>query len=191
MSYAGNFLKAHGQICTIERVMPVTSRVSIKRSTKSTNNIGNREALWEGLILADAGLQSGDVITIGTDHYLIQSVNHDSASGEDIFFAAKANAVLTHKRYVETVDENGNIIQVWQTLNSNVYSYCDVDFYRLLQYDIGLFDPTKYIFQMSKSLGVAKLDRFVLNGINYQVANVDDIVLTGIVRVQLESDTRP
>jgi hypothetical protein len=191
MSYAANFLKAHGQICTIERDVPITSRVSIKRTTKSTNNVGNREALWEGLILADAGLQSGEILTIGADKYLIQSVNHDPASGEDVFFAAKTNVVLTHKRYVETVDENGNIVQEWQTLHSNVYSYCDVDFYRLLQYDIGLFDPTKYIFQVSKSLGVAKLDRFVLNDVNYQVANIDDIVLTGIARIQLESDTRP
>lgn len=194
MSYASKFLKAHGEDCTINRNPIVTTKASIKRSTKSSNNLGNREALWEGLILRTAGALSGDILTIGSDNYLLQSINSDYASGEDGFFAAKTNAVLIHKRYGNSVDSNGNLVQAWETLKDNVYGYGEVVTYTLRQYDPGLLPQTRYIFQVPKSLGIIELDRMIYGtGDNnkYQVESIDDIALKGVVRIQLSKDTRP
>jgi len=190
MSYAETFLKAHGQDAVIQRAIPQNTKVSIKRSTKSSRDLGSREGYWEGLVLADAGLQSGEVLTIGIDNYLVQSVNLDPASGEHAFFAAKANAMITHKQLDETVDENNNLIRTWKTLNSNVAAYGEIVTYQLRQFDPGLLSQTRYIFQVPKSIGVIELDRIIYNGSNYQVDSIDDVALKGIVRIQLSVDVR-
>jgi hypothetical protein len=191
MSYAGKFLKSKGQGCTINRTPAATSKVSIKRSTRSSRDLGSREAYWEGLILADALLQSGEVLTIGADKYLVQSVNADPASAEHAFFAAKCNAILQHKREEETLDENNNPIKIWATINADVDAYGEIVTYQLRQFDPGLLEQTRYIFQVPKSLGVLELDRIVYNGDNYQVVSIDDVALKGIDRIQLAVDLRP
>lgn len=197
MSYAGKYLKSKGQDCSINQTPAVTSKVSIKRSTRSSRDLGSREAYWEGLILADALLQSGEVIIIntdrGTEKYLTQSVNTDYASTEHAFFAAKCNAVLQHKRETETVDENNNPVKVWNDVNPdkpNIDAYGEIVTYQLRQFDPGLLEQTRYIFQVPKSLGVLELDRIVYNG-NLQVVSVDDVALKGVVRIQLAVDLRP
>lgn len=191
MSYAGNFLKAKGQVCTINRVTPVQSKVSIKRSTRSNRDLGVREAYWEGLILADSGLISGEVLTIGAEKYLVQSVNQDTASGEFAFFAAKCNMILQHMRYVEDTDENNNVIQEWQTITPDVPSYAEVVTYALRQYDPGLLEQTRYIIQVSKTIGAVLLDRFILPDGNYQVVSPNNVGLQGTSILQLGVDTRP
>ncbi len=194
MSYAGKFLKAHGQDCTINRNPAVTSKVSIKRSTRSSRDLGVREGYWEGLILASALLKSGEIVTIGADDYLTQSVNLDPESGEHAFFAAKCNAVLQHKRYIEDFDENNNIIKTWKTINGDVSAYGEIVTYRLRQEDPGLLDSTKYVFQVPKALGFVLLDRIIYGeGSNnkYQIDSIDDVALHGVVRLQLKADTRP
>ena len=193
MSYAGNFLKSKGQDCTINRTPTVTSKVSIKRSTRSSRDLGSREAYWEGLILADALLQSGEVLTIVSDKYLVQSVNADPMSTEHAFFSAKCNAVLQHKRETETLDENNNPIKVWADVNPampDVDAYGEIVTYALRQYDPGLLEQTRYIFQVPKSVGVQLQDRIVYNG-NLQVVSVDDVALKGVYRLQLAVDLRP
>jgi len=194
MSYAEKFLKAHGQTCTINRTPAATSKVSIKRSTRSSRDLGSREAYWEGLILADALLLSGEVLTIGADKYLTQSVNTDYASTEHAFFAAKCNAILQHKRETETLDANNNPVKKWEDVNEdvpNVDAYGEIVTYQLRQFDPGLLEQTRYIFQVPKSIGVLELDRIVYNGDNYQVVSIDDIGMRGVDRVQLGVDLRP
>ncbi len=193
MSYAGKFLKAKGQACTIKRTPVVTSKVSIKRSTRSSRDLGSREAYWEGLILADALLQSGEVVTIYSEKYLVQSANYDHGSNEYAFFAAKSNALLTHKRESEseTLDENNNPIKSWPTINTDVVAYGEIVTYRLRQEDPGLLDSTKYVFQVSKSIGAKILDRVIHNGENLKVSSVDNVGLPGVDRIQTEIDLRP
>lgn len=195
MSYAGKFLNAKGQSCTINRTTPANSKVSIRRSTKASRDLGIREGYWEGLILADAMLQSGEVLSItddrGTTKYLVQSVNTDFSSTEHAFFAAKCNAVLTHKRYTQTVDEDGNLVEGWQVLNAAVDAYGEIVTYRLRQEDPGLLDSTKYVFQVPKSISAQLLDRIVYNGNNYQVVSIDDVALEGLCRIQVQADVRP
>lgn len=190
MSYAGNFLKAHGQDCTIERTVPISSKVSLKRCTKSSRDLGSREAYWEGLILSNATLISGEILTIETNKYLVQSTNIDVASGECIFFAAISNATLTHKRLVETIDGSNNVIQQWQDINTNIYGYGEIVTYQLRQYDPGLLPQTRYIFQVPKSINVVELDRITYNDNNYKVESIDSIGLVGVVRIQLSTDIR-
>lgn len=191
MSYAEKYLKAHGQDCTIKRIPVVSSKVSIKRSTKSSRDLGSREAYWEGLILADSLLQSGEVLTIRSENYLVQSTNYDHASGEYSLFAAKSNATLIHKRETETLDENNNPVKVWSPINPEVVAYGEIVTSQLRQFDPGLLEQTRYIFQVPKSIGVLELDRIDYNGDNYQVASIDDVALKGIDRIQLAVDLRP
>jgi hypothetical protein len=190
MSYAAKFLISRGLDCTILRDTPITSKVSIKRSSNSATNPGNREALWEGLILADSNLQSGEVITIDSENYLIQSVNRDP-SRELAFFAAKSNAELEHKRYGKHVDEEHNVIQEWRTIHNNIYAYGEIVTAALRQYDPGLLPQTRYIFQVPKSLGIIERDRIIYSNSKYDVQSIDDIALKGVVRIQLSIDSRP
>jgi hypothetical protein len=191
MTYAGNFLRYRGTDCTILRDVAVNSKVSIKRSTKSSRDLGSREAYWEGLILADTLLQSGEILSIGSEKYLVQSTNIDPASGEQAFFAAKCNMILKHKRFVEDTDNNNNVIQEWQTINSDVPAYGEVVTYALRQFDPGLLDQTRYIIQVSKPIKALMLDRFVFDAKNYQVVSIDPVGMSGVVRLQLGIDTRP
>lgn len=197
MSYAGKFLKSKGQDCTINRLVPVQTKASIKRSTRSSRDLGVREAYWEGLILADSILQSGELVEIrnkkkqSIGKFLVQSANYDPASEETAFFAAKCNAIVQHKRYEESVDGSGNIVQDWVTKNADIPCYGQIITAQLRQEDPGLLDGTKYIFQVPKSLGVMPLDRFLYDGDNYQVTSVDSIGMAGVSRIQLSDDTRP
>ncbi len=194
MSYAGKYLKAKGQDCIINKTPAITTKVSIKQLTKSANNLGNREALREGLVLKTAGALSGDILTINTEKYIVQSINEDFASSEDAFFAAKCNAILVHKRLGESADTKGNVVQQWNIVNSNVNGYGEIITYTLRQYDPGLLPQTRYIFQVPKNLGIVELDRIIYgdgNNNTYKVESIDDIALKGVVRMQLSKDTRP
>lgn len=191
MSYASKFLTSRGQDCIIEREIPVETKVSIKRSTKASRDLGIREGYWEGLIVADSNLKSGEIISIRDIKYLIQSSNYDPQSKETAFFSAKCNIVFDHKRFIDDVDENFNPIQGWGDINDNGPSYGEVITSRLRQEDPGLLEGTIYILQVPKTLGVLELDRIIFSGKKYQVASIDEIGLDGVSRIQLETDLRP
>ncbi len=191
MSYARKFLLSRGELAIIERIPQIDTKVSIKRSTKSSRDLGAREGYWEGLIPIADSLQSGEIITIRDGKFLVQSVNYDHASEETAFFAAKCNAVLQHKRYIEDTDNGGHIIHEWRVINSDISCFGEIITYRLKQEDPGLLDGTKYTFQIPKSLGIELLDRLIFNGTNYQAVSIDDIGMTNVIRVQAGVDVRP
>ncbi len=190
MGYAAKYLQAYGQPCTILRTLAVQSYVSLKRASRGATSPGTREAYWEGLILAASSLASGEVFQIGSDKYLTLSAWADPATGELSVLVAKTNASLTHQRYVESVDGWGNIIQTWTTLNVDVPAFIEIVTYQLRQFDPGLLEQTRYIAQVPKSIGVAILDRFVLDEDNYQVVSINNAGLRGISILQLGIDTR-
>lgn len=189
MTYAEKFIKSKGQDCIINRLVPLNTKVSIKRSTSGTRDLGAREAFWQGLIPIEDNLLSGEYLSIKGKKYLVQTVSYDHASKECAFFCAKCNSIIQHKRYSETTDENYNTIYEWQTLNSDIGSYMEVVTYRLRQVDPGLLDSTKYTFDVSNALGVELLDRFVFNGENLKIDSIAP-VLENVVRVQASSDVR-
>ena len=188
-SYANKFLMAYGEEAIINRPTPINTKVSIKRSTRSSRDLGARESYWEGIISYDVSLLSGEIITIRNSPFLVQSVNHDPASGETAFFCAKCNAILCHKRIVETVDEDFHIITSWQTIKNDMPAFENIETYRLRQTPTGLLDSTKYVFQTSKAFDVQMLDRLVYNGKNYKPVSINDS-LSGIVEIQAAFDER-
>lgn len=198
VSYAKKFLMSRGQNCTIERTPLVTTKVSIKRSTKASRDLGIRAGYWEGLIPLEVNLISGEIIVVKSpnkeDKYLIQNSNYDPSSGETAFFSAKCNVVARHMRYVKDVDENYNPIQEWKDVNPDkVYIDCygEIINQKIRQEMPGLLEGTIYVFQMPKSLGLEKLDRIVYNNKNYQVVSIDSIGLDGVSMIQLSIDNRP
>jgi hypothetical protein len=188
MTYAGSFLQTHGTDISILRNPPVASKVSMKRSTNSTTYLGAREGYYSGLILLDSDLKSGEMFCIDNDKYLVQTALKSFGDGEIEFMAAKTNAVLELKRYDEDVDENGNIVQGWKSINSSIDSFGEIVTYSTRQADPGILEGTRYIFQVPKSIGVVMRDRIIYNGKNYDVISVDDIM--EIVRLQLAVDSR-
>lgn len=186
MSYVGKFLMAAGRPCTILRATPVNSYASLRRASRSTVR---GEAYWEGLILADTNLTSGDILQIGSDKFLIHYTY--ASSGELAWFGAKANAAVSVYRYAEFADENGNLIQNWQLAAENVPAYGEVVTAALRAQDPGLLPNTRLLLQVPKSVGVQVMDRIVLDGKNYQLDSLDDVMLQGIARLQLSEDLRP
>ncbi|MDR7856085.1 hypothetical protein [Tissierella sp.] len=198
MSYAEKFIYSKGQDCVIHREPNVETKVSKKRSTKASRDLGIREGYWEGLIPNEVDLLSGEIITIKDNKrdakYLVQSTNYDPQSMQTAFFSAKCNVTMRHMRFVDNVDDDYNPIQQWQDVdpdNVNIDCYGEAINQRLRQENPGLLESTIYILQIPKILGVKELDRIVFDGKNYQASSINDIGMSGILQVQLELDFRP
>lgn len=192
MTYAEKFLNSHGQTITIQRNPTVTTKASLKRSTKAVRDPGIRDSSWEGLVLPDSNLVSGEIFSVGTDKYLVQSANLDVASGAIAFFAAKVNSTLTPLRRTEELDDEYNLVVTWKwtPASTTIDAFGQVVTYALRQYDPGLLESSRYIFYLPSSYGVQVLDRLVLNGENLMVNAIDPLMLEGVVRVQAGTDTR-
>jgi hypothetical protein len=192
MTYAEKFLNSHGQTITIQRNPTVTTKASLKRSTKAVRDPGIRDSSWEGLVLPDSNLVSGEIFSVGTDKYLVQSANLDVASGAIAFFAAKVNSTLTPLRRTEELDDEYNLVVTWKwtPASTTIDAFGQVVTYALRQYDPGLLESSRYIFYLPSSYGVEVLDRLVLNGENLMVNAIDPLMLEGVVRVQAGTDTR-
>lgn len=192
MTYAEKYLNAHGQTITIQRTPSVTTKASLKRSTKAVRDPGIRDSSWEGLVLADSNLTSGEVFSLGMDKYLVQSANLDTASGAIAFFAVKVNAIVTPLRRTEELDDDFNMVVNWKWTpeGTTIDAFGQVVTYALRQYDPGLLESSRYIFYLPASFGVQVLDRLVLNGENFMVNAIDPLILEGVVRVQAGTDTR-
>jgi hypothetical protein len=192
MTYSSKFLQSKGQIATIQRTPTVTTKASLKRSTKAVRDPGIRDSSWEGLVLPDSNLAGGEIFYIDTDKYLVQSANFDVASGAITFFAVKVNAVVTPLRRTEDLDEDYNMTVEWKwtPTATTIDAFGQVVTYALRQYDPGLLESSRYIFYLPSSYGVQVLDRLVLNGENLMVNAIDPLMLEGVVRVQAGTDTR-
>lgn len=195
MSYAEKFIKSKGQDCIIERPVPIHTKVSIKRSTSGTRDVGIRAAYWQGLIPVKYNLLSGEYLSIKGKKYLVQTADLDHASKECAFYCAKCNCIINHQREIESgVDEWNQIIVEWQNVNSdlvNIPSYCEIVTYRMRQEDVGLLDNTKYTFQLPKTMDVQLLDRIVYNDEKLRVESINDTGLEGVLIIQVTDDVRP
>jgi hypothetical protein len=189
--YAARYLQAYGEKCEILRTSPVESYVSLRPSNRRTGSLSSRANAFEGLILSSSGLESGDVLCIGDQHYLVQIASRDPASREIAWFGVLVNATVTHKRLEKSIDDDGNITGTWKSLNSDVMAYGEVVTPGLRQYDPGLLDSTRYVFCVPAACGVQVEDRLGLNGTPLRVLQVDDILMPGVVRVQCGADVRP
>ncbi len=168
----------------------VTSKVSLKRATKAIRIYGAREAHWEGLILSDSELVSGEVFEANNMTFLVQSVNNDPATNELAWFAVTVNAILGHWRYEEYYDDDLNLIEEWVD-KGDIHAYGEIITAEMRQRDPGLLEGARYVFQCPKDADIQLLDRVVYEGESYMVEAADPIAMPGIVRVQAGIDTRP
>ncbi len=204
-SYATKYLKAKGQDCQIPRpIVGVASglgetydpeyryptKISLRRATKAIRIYGAREAHWEGLILSDSNLVSGEIFEANNMTFLVQSVNNDPATNELAWFAVTVNAVLGHWRFEKEYDENFNLIEEWVE-KGDVHSYGEIITAELRQRDPGLLEGARYVFQCPKDADIQLLDRVVFDDEPYMVEAVDPVAMPGIVRIQAGIDTRP
>lgn len=191
MNYTIKYLKSKGQDCSILRSPKNDStKISLKRATTAIRIYGAREAHWEGLVLPDSGLVSGEVFEANNMTFITQSVNKDPASGAFTWFAVTVNAVLEHWRFEEKVDDYGNITEEC-TDKGDIYAYGEIVTAELRQREVGLLEGTLYLFQIPQSAGVQILDRIVYEGKNYQVNSLDSVAMPGISRLQCGADQRP
>lgn len=191
MTYAGKFLKAHGQSYTILRDPEVMSFISMRRSTRAIRDYGAREAHWEALTLKSTNLASGELFKVASDIFLVQSATSDPASGELALFAVKTNCTLEHKQLTEDVDDSYNLKQEWKTKNAGLHAFGEIVTAELRTRDLGLLQGTRYIFQVPRKSKIAIFDRVVYDGSNYRVDAVNDIGMAGVVRIQVSEDNRP
>jgi hypothetical protein len=191
MTYAEKFIRSKGKQCTILRTPEVESYVSIKRSTKAIRDLSAREAYFDGLILLSSNLESGELFQIGSDKYITQTVYTDPASGEISFFAVKTNAVITHQVKTKSLDDDYNIIETWEDEDIDVAVFGTIITDSMRQYEPGLLDSARYLFQMSKDVSITERDRIVYDSKNLVVVSIDDIGLEGVYRLQAGLDTRP
>jgi hypothetical protein len=157
------------------------------KRVRTSGDVANRDGEWTGIILVDAMLVSGDVFTVNGESYLVQTA--PPSLGVQEWFAVKCNVTVEHKRLVEGKDDDGNDTQAWTSLGSTP-AWGQIVTARLRADDPGLLDQTRYIFQLPSSMGVQVLDRLVYNGRNYRVESIDDVAMSGVVRVQLGEDNR-
>lgn len=191
MDYADRFLKRKGEVATITSRTPVTtSKAMVSPSAKSGWRIGDRDAYWDGLILSDAALASGEVVAVGGKTLLILSIDTDPVSGQTKFTSARKNADLTWIRQSTSVDENFNVIITWPTISAGIPSFGQIVNAYLVQQDPGLLPTTKYLFYVPDTYAMQQMDRVVYNEKNCQVDSVDDVLLAGISRIQCSDDQR-
>jgi hypothetical protein len=157
------------------------------KRVRTSGDEAKRDGEWMGTALPDSALVSGDVFVVGSDSYLVQSVT--TYSGYLEWYAVKCNATVQLWRFAKTANGRGDITQTWTQLASTP-AWGQIVTAKLAQADPGLLDLAKYVFELPKSLGAKVLDRIVYNGRNYRVESVDDVAMSGVVRLQLGEDTR-
>lgn len=185
------FLRANGELVTIQRIPPVQFYVSLRRSTRATYSLISREHFFEGLIEAESNLQGGEYFIRRNETYLTQTTDFDKLSGELSVYAARTNAVIDIKRETETVDEDGNVVKTWEPIISALPAFVEIATRSLKQEDEGLLDTTIYTFQVPSSKDIQDLDRIVYEGKNYKLDSTDPTGMRGIKRLQVSPDFRP
>lgn len=189
MGYMTAYLKTYGQPTTILRTPPVATFASLAPARAQV--VGITQALWRGLALREDGLQPGEVLTV-TDvgDFLVLTARGDAASGETGIECLECNATVDWWRYVETVDEWGNIIREWQQLGTGIKAHGEAVTAALRRYDPGLLDGTRYLFWLPGNLDVQLLDRIVWGGQDLQVDAIDALSLPGVKKLQCSEDVR-
>jgi hypothetical protein len=204
MAGALGLIKRMGTPATIEGSVPVETRVLMKRSAKSAKDPGFREAAWEGLIPASAGLISGNTLLIAGSRYLVQTADTDPGSGEIYWFAVKTNCLLTVWALQKTAS-NGNITERWEQLQSGIPAFGEMVTQALREEIPGLLEPSRFLFQVPRRSELKPMTRITvgrlpngdagwysyIDGQVLRIEAVDDLGMSGVVRVQAGVDDRP
>ncbi len=176
------FLLRRGQICTIQRNPPINSRVSMKLTTKAMRDESARESYWEGIVLADSNLTSGEIITINGLNFLTQTVL-PNPQGELLWYGVKTNSQLELIQEQETVDDNGYIIKT-PIVVATIPAYGTIITATLRQQQPGLLPNSIWLFQIPSSYGVKTGDKLRFSGRNIRVEAANILFLGGVTELQ-------
>lgn len=200
MDYTTRFLKRKGQPCEITTRTPsVVSKCIIAPASRSGFRVADRDNYIDGLILADTNLIPGEVVAVsafisgnaGQKEILVFGVDPDPVSGQLKFMGAKSNTPLNWQRQTTSVDENYNVVTVWETVSADIPAFGQVVTAYLRQEDPGLLPTTRYLFSVPSTYGIQQMDRVTFaTTVSCQVDSLDNIILDGIVRLQCSDDTR-
>lgn len=191
MDYTERFLKRKGQDATItSRTPAAASKAFVDPASRTGFRVADRDSYWDGMILSDAALQPGELVSVGGKTILVMSTDADPVSGQTKFMGAKANISLTWQRHTVSTDANNNVVITWPTVSAGIPAFGQLVTAYLRQEDPGLLPSTKYLLHVPASYNIAVMDRVVFNAVSCQVDALDDIILKGIIRLQVSEDTR-
>lgn len=186
----------------INRDVPVQARVSLKHSTRGTN-FGLRESAFEGWI--DTLIATGETFTAGSYTYLIHALETLSDAYE--FTARRCNSLITLLTLTVTEDEYGNMIQKFTEIVEDLNCYGQIVTASLRETDPGLLHTTTRVYTIP-DVGLKILDRLIhkctqqqvidlgavydstYQGARFKVDCIDDILIPGLIRVQVSPDMR-
>lgn len=195
MDYSTRFLKRHGEDCTIITRDPVvTSKCIVSPSSKSGFRITDRHHYLDGLMLPDANLVPGEVVSVSGKEILVFSADNDPVSGQTKFMGAKTNIRVEWQRQEEVIDDDYNVTKQWVTVSADIPAFGQVVTAYLRQEDPGLLENTKWLFHVPDIYDIKQMERVVFDtghgAVSCQVDHIDGLILDGVIRLQCSDDTR-
>lgn len=172
--------------CTVDGI---ADKVILSRDTKSAS-ITSKEYMFIGRFSPTSSVNTGSMV-IAADSFLVESLRI-TPDADKYCSMVKTNVTIDVWRYSQP--ESGDPDFFLGT--SNVKGY--VQFVRgdLRKQIPGLLATTEYILIVQNSVDVKnpvdlyKPDRIAMNGKNYQVDVVDDVMIPNLHYVQLSEDNR-
>ncbi len=151
-------------------------------------------------------ISSGETFTEGSDTYLVFS---QRARGDAYFFSGrKTNCEVSILERTETTDDEGVVTVSWPPTTTDEPVCGEIVTSALRQTEPGLLDTTVRLYYIPSSVEVALLSRLVHEmtqkwavdmgaiydpiylGARYKVDSIDDLILTGVKRLQCSNDER-
>lgn len=190
-------IKDRGQPCTVTDASGgTTESFMLLKKVGTRTDLKYIENFKEGLILAESGLVSGDLLDVdaggtGTAKHLVITSQVDQATQQIAFQAVKINTTLEIQRQQETRDDNGNITgQVWVVIATDIPAYAGPSFSRMFQEDPGMVPAQTFQAIFRTGYDVQLLDRVVFSGIKCQVDFIDPLSSPGNYMLDVSNDTR-
>lgn len=170
-----------------EKIVPVLSGGRRQRDTY--------EYIRYGQAASDTQLQVGYIIgsAISNEHFLL-TVREDQVHSDELvwvrFQMALLDNILDLYREVQTAGEAGGVTRTFELEEANVRcTYSSISSI-LRPYSFGLKDDSMMVVSVSQSLYVQQFDRVYINGLNYQVNNVDNLAYPGVSNLFIVKDER-
>jgi hypothetical protein len=151
-------------------------------------------------------ISSGETFTEGSDTYLVFS---QRARGDAYSFSGrKTNCEVSILERTETTDSEGVVTPSWSVKASSEPVCGEIVTSALRQAEPGLLNTTVRVYYVPSSVEVAILSRLVhemaqeeavdmgavydstYGGARFKVDSIDDLILTGVKRLQCSNDER-
>lgn len=198
MNWQSNIVSILGENITFGNQ---TLKASFKESTRATYSLTNRDCFIEGQCFkGNPEISVGDYFIRAVDNkkYMVITTQVEPLDSNLIYmYASKCNTQIEIKRCVKQRNDDGELVESWETVFSNVYCYKDIATRSLKLTNDGGIDQTIYNIILPHQYLISQDDRVVMktniNGVeaneNYKVDSIDNSI-QGIDKVQLVLDLR-